>query len=235
MTIISIFLWFWNKLYIFGIPNWGWNIFYTTSELWTRQEWPVTSYGDIHFKWSFHRWKAETRAISTVQKSSKTDITMKSYGPLLPAPIIPNLVPIIFIYSIGIPNWHRKILYTVSEFRICSLFILRSEYKNKIAITRTCCWTANGWPAPSRTCDMILSRSVSRKIWIGSRHGMARIWNTHLFQDEESIFDGLNTWGGRPRSHPAASKIHGGSPWGFLTHWFHKGISTQTCFTKELQ
>ena len=47
------------------------------------QEWSVTFDGDLRFRRFFRRSKAETQGFPTVKESSKTDITIKSYGPTL--------------------------------------------------------------------------------------------------------------------------------------------------------
>ena len=48
-----------------------------------RQEWPTTFDGCIRFRRFLRRLKAETEGFPTPQKSSKTDITIESYGPSL--------------------------------------------------------------------------------------------------------------------------------------------------------
>ena len=45
------------------------------------QEWSVTFDGDLRFRRFFHRWKALSLSFPTVKESSKTEITIESYGP----------------------------------------------------------------------------------------------------------------------------------------------------------
>ena len=47
------------------------------------QEWSVTFDADLRFRRFLRRSKAETQGFQTVKESSKTDITTKSYWPLL--------------------------------------------------------------------------------------------------------------------------------------------------------
>ena len=50
------------------------------------QEWSVTLDGDLRFRRSFHRWIALSLSFPTVKGSSKTEITIESYGPFLSMP-----------------------------------------------------------------------------------------------------------------------------------------------------